>query len=54
MIQWIIENWAEVAKAIAYIIAGVSVIVKITPTPKDDTILKKIKDFLSRFIALNP
>ena len=54
MIAWIQGNWAEVAKTVAYIIAGASIIVKLTPTLKDDAILGKIKKFLSRFIALNP
>ena len=41
--NWFIANWADVANAIAYIIAGATVIVKLTPTLKDDTILKTIK-----------
>ena len=54
IILWVQNNWADVAKTIAYIIAGASILVKLTPTPIDDNILKKIKDFLSKFIALNP
>lgn len=54
IVNWVQSNWADIAKIIAYIIAGASIIVRLTPTPKDDVILGKIKNFLSKFIALNP
>lgn len=43
----------DVMNIIAYIIAIASIIVKLTPTPKDDEVLGKIKNFVSKFIALN-
>ena len=46
-------NWAEIAKAIAYVIAAATVIVKITPTLKDDNYLKAAVKFLGKYIALN-
>jgi len=54
MIEYITANWADIATGIAASIGVASVIVKLTPTPKDDAILGKIKAFISRFIALNP
>ena len=54
IVAWIQSNWTDVVKVIAYVIAGASVVVKLTPTPKDDIILGKVKTFLSKFIALNP
>lgn len=53
MIEWIIGNWAKVAEVIASIIGIASIIVKITPTLKDDNILLPIVKFLGKFIALN-
>jgi hypothetical protein len=38
----IFGHWTDVLSIIAYIIAIASVIVKLTPDPKDDTVLAKI------------
>jgi len=53
MIEWIIANWGEVAQGIAAIIGVASIIVKLTPTLKDDNILLPIVKFIGKFIALN-
>ena len=50
---WIIDNWSEVAQAIAAIIGAASIIVKITPTLKDDNFLLPIVKFIGKYIALN-
>jgi len=53
VIEFIQEHWSEIAQAIAYIIAGATIIIKLTPTMKDDNwLLPKIK-FISKYIALN-
>jgi len=53
LIEFIQQNWDEIAKAIACIIAAASIIVKLTPTLKDDNwLLPKLK-FISKHIALN-
>lgn len=43
----------DIAAIIAYIIAIASIVVRLTPTLKDDTILLKITKFVSKHIALN-
>jgi hypothetical protein len=53
IVQWFITNWEAIAQTIAYIIAGVSIIVKLTPTLSDDNILLGVIKFLSKYIALN-
>ena len=53
MIDWIITNWAKVAEGIAAVIGVASIIVKITPTLKDDNILLGIVKFIGKFIALD-
>ena len=53
IITWFQANWANIASTIAYIIAAASIIVKLTPTLKDDNILLGIVKFLSKYIALN-
>lgn len=42
MIDWILENWVNIAAAWGMLVALCSVIVKATPTQKDDNILAKI------------
>lgn len=40
--NWIIENWVNIAAAWGMLVALCSIIVRATPTQKDDTILAKI------------
>ena len=53
MVDYIINNWARIAEIVAAIIAVASIIVKVTPTLKDDNILLPIVKFLGKYIALN-
>ena len=53
IVSWIINNWGDIVKVIAEIIAVATLIVKFTPTLKDDNILLGIIKFLSKWIALN-
>lgn len=53
MIDYIVKNWQSIAQAIAAIIGVASIIVKITPTLKDDAFLLPIIKFIGKFIALN-
>ena len=51
--DWVITNWAKVAEIIAAIIGLASVIVKFTPTLKDDSTLLPIVKFIGKWIALD-
>jgi len=53
MINWIITNWSDITEVIAYAIAIASIVVKLTPTLKDDDFFKPIIRFVGRYIALN-
>jgi hypothetical protein len=53
IVNKIIANWQDITGVIAYIIAIASIIVKLTPTLKDDNILLGVIKFLSKYIALN-
>ncbi len=53
IVAWFQTNWFQIAQAIAAIIGAASIIVKLTPTLKDDTVLLKIIKFLGKYIALN-
>lgn len=42
MIDWILENWVNIAAAWGMLVALCTIIVKATPTQKDDNVLAKI------------
>jgi hypothetical protein len=52
IITYISSHWVEIGAAIGLIMGGARIIVKLTPTPKDDTILEKIIGML-RHVGLN-
>ena len=52
-IDWIITNWALIIEIVSYIIAAATIIVKLTPTLKDDLWLKKVIKFIGTYVALN-
>ena len=49
MWKWITENWAYIVSAAAGVVFVSSVIVGLTPTTKDDSVLRKIIKFLDHF-----
>ena len=53
MIEFIQANWFNMLEAAGLIVGGASIIVKMTPTPKDDAILAKVLVLLN-LVALNP
>ena len=53
MIDWIMNNWKQVADVVAYACLLASVVVKITPTLKDDNFLLPIIKFLGKYVALD-
>ena len=44
--NWITENFANIMAVVGAIIVVARIIVKLTPTPADDTVLEKIVSFL--------
>ena len=44
--NWITSNWTEIVAAIGGIVIAARIIVKLTPTPADDSALEKVVDFL--------
>lgn len=57
IIQLLMDSIIPAAKPfldiIAYAIATASAVVKITPTLKDDDVLKKVIKFIGKYIALD-
>ena len=52
MFDWLISNWEGILILISAIVTISSIIVKWTPTPKDDKILAKVLKFLE-LLSLN-
>ena len=48
----ITSNWTEVVAAVGGIVLAARIIVKLTPTPADDSILEKVVAFL-KTVGLN-
>jgi len=44
--SWIINNWQEVVNAMAGVMIVARIIVKLTPSPEDDSLLAKFVDVL--------
>lgn len=44
--EWLTQNWQTLTAGIGAVVMLARVIVKITPTPRDDSILAKIVDVL--------
>jgi len=44
--NWITANWTEIVAALGGIVLAARIIVKLTPTPADDSVLEKVVNFL--------
>jgi len=53
VLEWIFNNWDAIIAAYFAIVGAASAVVKLTPTLKDDHVLKNIIRFVGKFIALN-
>ena len=53
IIQFVLSSQKEILDALAYIIAGASIVVKLTPSLRDDNYLKPIVKFIGKFLALD-
>jgi hypothetical protein len=53
MISWVSANWKEVLDIVAYVCFIASIIVKMTPTLKDDNFVLPIIKFIGKYLAFN-
>jgi len=51
--NWIIANKEDMINIVAYLVLAASIIVKLTPTLKDDNYFKPIIKFIGKYIALD-
>lgn len=52
--DWIIAHWKDILAIIGGVVTVASIVVKLTPTQKDDTVLAKIIKILSALGLFNP
>jgi len=50
--NWVTQNWTQIVAAVGGVVLAARIIVKLTPTPADDSILEKIVNFL-KAVGLN-
>ena len=53
MTTWITQHYDEVLQIIGAVVALATLVVKLTPTPKDDNVLAKIINVLSALSLCN-
>lgn len=53
MIDWLIAHGTQLIEAYLAVVGAASLIIKLTPTIKDDAWLKKYLRFTGKFVALN-
>ena len=54
IIEWLQNNWTNIMAVIGAAVTFATVIVKITPSQKDDAVLAKIVKILDWFSTVNP
>jgi len=52
-IKYIQTHWADILNIVTYLIAAASIIVKLTPTLRDDNFFLPLVKKFSKYIALN-
>ena len=53
IINWIKLHWADIVQIYLQIIGVASIVVQLTPTLRDDNILKAVIKFIGKYVALN-
>lgn len=53
IISWFTTHWTDFISIYLQVVGVASIIVKITPTLKDDDVLKNIVRFIGKYLALN-
>lgn len=53
VVAYVQANWDDLIKVYLQIVGLASVIVKLTPTLKDDDVLKNVLRFVGKYVALN-
>ena len=52
--SWLLTHWGELLAAAGALLAAASFVTALTPSPKDDAALAKVRQVLARLSALEP
>ena len=52
--EWIMTHWKDILAIIGAVVTATSLIVKITPSQKDDAVLAKVIKILAALSLFNP
>ena len=53
IITWVTANWGQIIEFWLKIVGIASIVVRFTPTLKDDDVLKGVVRFVGKYLALN-
>lgn len=53
-VNWIVSHWTDVLAIVGGLVSVASIIVKLTPTTKDDSVLNAIIKVLAAVSIVNP
>lgn len=53
-VNWIVSHWTDVLAIVGGLVSVASIIVKLTPTSKDDSVLNAIIKVLAAVSIVNP
>jgi hypothetical protein len=53
IVNYVTTHWQDMIEVYLQVIGAASILVKLTPTLKDDDVLKGIVRFFGKYIALN-
>ena len=54
IIKWCVSHWEEVLQLVGGLVAVATLIVKLPPTQKDDSVLGQVIKILAAFSLVNP
>ena len=52
--SWLLAHWGEILAAAGAVLGAASIITRMTPTPKDDQALARVRRVLGRLSMLQP
>lgn len=53
VIPWVQTHWLQIVQVYTQVVGLASIVVALTPSLKDDDVLKSVVRFLGKYVALN-
>jgi len=52
LVQWVKDNYSAILQALGALYTVLLIVVKLTPTPKDDELLSKVQGLILKVVGL--